>query len=177
MSNFESSWFIAGGWALDLYFGKETREHSDIEIAIFRQDQFHLKDYLKGWDFKKVVSHKMIQWKDEFLSLPVHEIHASNRDSGEKLEILLNESIEREWIFRRDGRIKLPHSSAWCYSKSGIPILNPAIVLLYKAKNTSEKDNHDFMIIKDFLTVNQKMWLRNAVHLQNSKHAWLEYLE
>jgi hypothetical protein len=31
MAAFQFPWFIAGGWALDLYIGRETREHDDIE--------------------------------------------------------------------------------------------------------------------------------------------------
>ncbi|MBP2242833.1 hypothetical protein J2Z40_003414 [Cytobacillus eiseniae] len=38
MENFNWSWFIAGGWAIDLHIGKESRIHKDIEIAIFRKD-------------------------------------------------------------------------------------------------------------------------------------------
>ncbi|WP_445326865.1 nucleotidyltransferase domain-containing protein [Solibacillus sp. FSL W7-1464] len=41
--------FIAGGWAIDLLIGKETREHKDI--AIFRKDQLNLKAYLKRMGF------------------------------------------------------------------------------------------------------------------------------
>ena len=47
MAKFNKTWFIAGGWAIDLFLGKETREHKDIEIAIFRKDQLNLKTYLK----------------------------------------------------------------------------------------------------------------------------------
>ncbi|MEH7135607.1 hypothetical protein V7090_21395, partial [Priestia megaterium] len=35
--------------------GRETRNHSDIEIALYRKDQLEIKAYLKEWDFKKVV--------------------------------------------------------------------------------------------------------------------------
>jgi hypothetical protein len=27
-------WYIAAGWALDLFRGEQTREHEDIEIAV-----------------------------------------------------------------------------------------------------------------------------------------------
>lgn len=45
MSGFNNSWGIAGGWAIDLFIGKETREHKDIEIAIFRKDQLYFKNF------------------------------------------------------------------------------------------------------------------------------------
>ncbi|WP_419893509.1 nucleotidyltransferase domain-containing protein [Oceanobacillus kimchii] len=43
MSDFNKDWFFAGGWAIDIFLGKETRDHPDIEIGIFREDQIELK--------------------------------------------------------------------------------------------------------------------------------------
>jgi hypothetical protein len=34
----EIPWWIAGGWALDLFMGRQTRAHNDIEISVFRGD-------------------------------------------------------------------------------------------------------------------------------------------
>ncbi|MEY8192214.1 nucleotidyltransferase domain-containing protein [Peribacillus simplex] len=56
MSGFNKTWFFAGGWAIDLFIGRETREHQDIEIALFREDQLYLKEYLKEWDFRVTYS-------------------------------------------------------------------------------------------------------------------------
>jgi hypothetical protein len=33
MSGFNKPCFFAGGWAIDLFIGKQTRPHQDIEIA------------------------------------------------------------------------------------------------------------------------------------------------
>ena len=27
-------WYVAGGWAIDLFLGRTTREHADLEIAV-----------------------------------------------------------------------------------------------------------------------------------------------
>ena len=27
-------WYVAGGWAIDLFLGEQTREHEDVEIAV-----------------------------------------------------------------------------------------------------------------------------------------------
>ncbi|MFF2448287.1 nucleotidyltransferase domain-containing protein [Neobacillus sp. NPDC058068] len=176
MSGFNKSWFIAGGWAIDLFIGKETREHKDLEIAIFRKEQQYLKDYLKEWEFKKVIKGKLHPWESEPLKLPIHEIHASNRLNGNKIEILLNETEDNNWQFRRDFRIFCPINSVWSNSEIGIPYLNPEIVLLYKAKNTREKDHQDFMKIKDYLDNKKKQWLRNALELHEPEHKWLQFL-
>jgi Aminoglycoside-2''-adenylyltransferase len=42
------SWGVAGGWALDLFLDRVTREHQDIEVAIFREDQLILQEYLSS---------------------------------------------------------------------------------------------------------------------------------
>lgn len=177
MAKFNKTWCVAGGWAIDLFIGKETREHKDIEIAIFRKDQLHLKRYLNEWDFKKVMKGEFYNWEDEFLELPIHEIHATHKLSGERIEVLLNDTEENYWKFRRDLRITAPLNLVWSVSETGIPYLNPEIVLLYKAKNTREKDHQDFFtIIKDMLNNKQKQWLRNALELHEPQHKWLELL-
>lgn len=102
MSDFKKDWFFAGGWAIDLYLEKETRNHHDIEIGIFREDQIELKKVLSKWEFKKVVKGEFISWNNEYLELPVHEIHAINNMNKQELEILLNESDADNWRFRRD---------------------------------------------------------------------------
>ena len=49
-------WFVAGGWAIDLFLGRETRNHQDIDIAIFREDQFELRRHLANWKWEKTVN-------------------------------------------------------------------------------------------------------------------------
>ena len=31
-------WWIAGGWAIDVYLGRQTREHADIDVSVLRAD-------------------------------------------------------------------------------------------------------------------------------------------
>lgn len=176
MSEFNETWFFAGGWAIDLFIGRETRQHQDIEIALFRKDQLNLKEYLKEWDFKKVIKGKFYTWENELLALPIHEIHALNKSNGDKLEVLLNETKDYDWRFRRDLRISHPLKSVWSYSDTGIPYLNPEIVLLYKVKNTREKDHQDFMATVGNLDVERRKWLQYAIKLHEPEHKWLQFL-
>ncbi len=55
MARFERPWFLAGGWAIDLFVRRVTRPHEDVEIAILREDQARIRDYLEGWELDKVV--------------------------------------------------------------------------------------------------------------------------
>jgi hypothetical protein len=50
MNSFAGDYWIAGGWAVDLHLGRQTRHHKDIEIAIDRVDQnllTHLPDLMR----------------------------------------------------------------------------------------------------------------------------------
>lgn len=178
LAGFERPWFVAGGWAIDLYLERVRRLHRDIEIAILRCDQFALWNYLQDWEFKKVVPGSdgpMVPWKEkEWLELPVHEIHA-RRSSGDPftLEILLNESSGKEWRFRRNSEIVLPLSILGLLSESGIPYLSPEVVLLYKAKNPNLQDEADFSAVHKVLDRERLVWLRRAIEACHPGHPWL----
>ncbi|WP_251040728.1 hypothetical protein [Bacillus sp. ISL-45] len=176
MSDFKRPWYIAGGWVADLYLGYVSREHKDIEIVVFREDQTFLKDYLGKWNIDKVEDHELKTWGMEFLHLPVHELHPSNKQSGARFEILFNETDGLEWVYRRDSRVKMPLTEVGSFTPSGLPYLNPLIVLLYKSKHIRPKDQQDFLIIYDKLSSKQKNWLSNALVLQDPEHLWLEKL-
>jgi hypothetical protein len=34
MEGADFPWFVAGGWAIDLFLGTRTRDHEDLEIAV-----------------------------------------------------------------------------------------------------------------------------------------------
>jgi hypothetical protein len=181
LAGFDKAWFVAGGWAIDLFIGRVTRTHEDIEIAILRQDQLALQSYLTGWKFEKVIPGQKMRrekWnQQEWLALPVHEIHARNAASDPSaLEILLNESSVDEWKFRRNLKITRPLSMIGLRSKDGIPYLNPEIVLLYKAKDPTRRDEADFENAVQILDTERKRWLKQALAVCHPGHRWLEIL-
>jgi hypothetical protein len=181
MGGFNRPWFIAGGWAIDLYLEQVTRPHNDIEIAIYRNDQLNLQSFLSDWDLIKVVPspemHNEVWSKGEYLELPVHEIRALRRndDPGE-LEILLNETRNDRWVFRRNQNITLPLSRIGIYALDSIPCLCPEIVLLFKAKDPMPKDEADFFRVFNKLNNDQCKWLFNAIQLCHPGHPWLTLL-
>lgn len=176
MSDFNGQWGIAGGWAIDLFIGKETRLHSDIEIALFREDQHALKKGMSDWTLDKVVKGELISWEKEWLTLPVHEIHGTHKLTGERLEVLLNETMDGEWSFRRESSITFPENSLFLDSTKGIPYLHPAVVLLYKAKDARKKDHTDFFAARNFLKIEDKDWLRQALQVHVPGHIWIPEL-
>jgi hypothetical protein len=178
MWNFQSDWFIAGGWAIDLYLGEITRPHADIEMAIFRRDQIALQNYLNGWLLQKSENAVLSTWsQNEFLELPVHEIHCYRETSEpQNFEVLLNERNDNEWIYRRNAKVKKSLTEIYLTTDSGIKFLRPEIVLLYKSKNPRAKDEQDFASVVKRLDVASKKWFENALAVGDSKHDWLRRL-
>ncbi len=178
MRDFKPSWFVAGGWAIDLFLEKETRLHQDIEIAIFRKDQAALHFHFDEWLFHKFVKGEPIVWhKDEWLALPTHEIHSFNETAQpSQIEILLNESNETEWIYRRNQEVRRSLNKVQLESDTGVKFLCPEIVLLYKSTNPLAKDEQDFQAVVKYLDLEQKEWLKEAIKICNSNHRWLQSL-
>ena len=184
LAGFSRPWFVAGGWAIDLYLNRVTRAHKDIEIAIIRSDQQALREQLKGWHFYKAMRGQGLEpWPDgERLELPIHEIHARHPTGDpprlpSTLEILLNEADGDLWRFRRNLAVTRPLPKMGLSSKQGVPILSPEIVLLYKAPAPRLFDEADFANTRDSLDAERRSWLRDALGLCHPGHPWLARLD
>ena len=55
-------WWVAGGRALDMFLGHETRKHDDIEVAVLRRDQLAFRDALAKWDVQIAHAGEYIPW-------------------------------------------------------------------------------------------------------------------
>jgi len=178
MRGFPRPWFIAGGWAIDVFLGRVTRDHGDVDVALLRRDQMDLRAHFAGWDLAKVVTGRREPWRaGERLELPVHEVHA-HREFGAPadVEFLLSESSGGLWVFRRNPRVTRPLSSAGMRSGSGIPFLAPEVVLLFKAKDLGPKDAADFDAAIVRLEAEPRAWLRGALDRSHPGHPWIARL-
>jgi hypothetical protein len=50
----EPRWWIAGGWALDLFRGTSTRPHTDLDVGVLRRDVASVLHSLSTWEVFKV---------------------------------------------------------------------------------------------------------------------------
>lgn len=172
-------WCVAGGWALDLFLGRATRPHADVELAVFRQDQSRLHEHFQGWKFTVRVDGRSEAWpQGESLELPLHEIHAySPDDPPQSIEFLLNERDDGNWVFRRNAEVVLPLDRAMVQSTFGVGALSPEIVLLYKAKAPRAKDEADFNAVRTAMSDESRGWLRSALLSCHPAHPWLSLLD
>jgi hypothetical protein len=175
----QCTWGVAGGWALDLFLDRVIRKHQDIEVAILRQDQLILQDYLssRGWSLEYVLNSKLISWpRAERLVLPIHEIWCRIGTGAAlgRIEVLLNECEGNDFVFRRDFRIRASIERAFIRSSSGIPVLAPEIVLLYKSKRAMDsKEQQDFSSMLNALDVERRKWLVEGIAAGDPRHPWL----
>ncbi len=180
MRGYLRSWYIAGGWAIDLYLNRKTREHEDIEVAILRQDQRELRSHLAGWQLNKAFPGRkgLRRWEEgEWLEHPVHEVHAFRKGwEPSSLEILLNDAAEDVWRYRRNPAVTRRLADMGGTSQLGIPILRPEIVLLYKAKVPRAKDEDDLHSVLEVLEHDARGWLRDAIGICHPGHPWLSEL-
>ena len=51
MCGFHAPWWVAGGRALDLWMGRQTRAHQDVDVAVLRADQKQLHEAFGDWNF------------------------------------------------------------------------------------------------------------------------------
>jgi hypothetical protein len=177
LAAYQAGWAIAGGWALDLFLGRPTRAHADVDVAIWRVEQASLRPALSDWAFAVVQGGRLRPWaKDERLELPIHEIHATRKHGTDVLEFLLNERDESDWMYRRDPSIRRDMNAAIRW-RERIPYLAPEIVLLYKSTAPRLTDEADFRAVAGALSSEQRAWLSGAIAVSSSSHPWRLALE
>jgi Aminoglycoside-2''-adenylyltransferase len=172
-------WTIVGGWAIDLWLGQQTRSHKDIEISILRDDIKIFQNSLTEIDFFCAGSGKLTALApNQTPEHAVHQVWCLDRTQQQwRLDIMMEPGTQEEWVFRRNPIIKRPRSKMTSKTPTDIPFLNPAGVLLYKAKHVRGKDEHDFDQVAQKLQPSDKDWLIGALQVEHPNHHWIERLK
>ena len=204
MNNMNAKWCFAGGWAIDLFLGKESRGHKDLDIVVFKNEIHEVISYMKtkGWRIETPTRQGFLPVTEENVSeleidnmwcmneaypldyLKVDEQGSCNfyqyeRDVQEVfdfLEVLLNSTEGGYFIYQQNPSIRLEMSRA-IFENNGLPYLAPEIVLLYKSKYLSEDNQADFDLVSAKLDSEQIKWLKEALTTEyGSDHPWVQAL-
>ena len=173
---FRQPWLISSGWALELFTGRVSRVHHDVDVVVPRIAVHDLQHYLvdRGWKLVLPLEGRLEPWLLGSSKKPQTQIHAHRE--GAFIDFLLTEMDTQTWTYRRDPRITCAAEKAFLQSQTGIPFLAPELVLLFKSKNTGtearSQDQRDFETVYPFLDVNRKSWLRRALTLTDPGHKW-----
>jgi len=172
LAGVEVAWYVAAGWALDLFHGAQTRVHEDTEIAV-PATYFH-RIASRFTDCRFCVPHdgELVPATDETLK-DSHQTWAWEQASGKwRLDVFREPHDGPTWICRRDEGIRRPYHEIIEFTPDGIPFLAPEIVLLFKAKAARDKDTADFHGVLPKLDRQRRRWLDDALGLVHPDHSW-----
>ncbi len=163
LSGVRAPWYVAGGWALDLFLGEERRPHSDLEIGVPADRFDEVARALRDFELLVVTEHQT--WVRD----PATEAW--------RLDVFREPSDGDTWICRRDPSIRLPYARLVERTADGIPYGRPEVILLFKAKRSyEEKNQSDFAALLPRLGGERRRWLREGIALVHPGHPWLDEL-
>lgn len=176
--DFPAPWWIAGGWALDLFIGQQSREHEDLDVEVLRRDQFALQRHLAGWDLQIAASGVLRPWRSGVeIEMGADSIWCRPAPEAPwALQVMFARAEGELWRYRRHQEITLPLDAIGLRTESGIPYLIPEIQLLYKARGRRPKDEADFALIRPLLSADQRDWLAAALRASDPHNPWLTSL-
>ena len=169
-------WYVLAGWALDLFIGRQTREHADLEIGVPADRFEEIRSALGAFEF--VVVGDGQAWPVAEETLRAHRQTWVREEDGPWHLDVVREAWDGEvWVFRRDERIRLPAPSLISRTTEGIPFVRPEVALLFKARAPRPKDTADFQLVLPHLDAAQRRWLGDALALTHPGHVWLKELD
>jgi hypothetical protein len=199
MSGFPAPWSLCGGWAVDAWLGRKSRDHGDVDMSVFAGDQRALFKYLDGWQLlahdaaweandderwwdgrRRLTAHSHIHARPPELTGPMPNGGIAKEEDGFSLEFYIDDRSGDDWVLLREPRISMPVRSAVRESPWGLPTIAPEALLFFKAGGASgidwprRRDKLDFNALLPELTPEQREWLRHAI--AKTGHPWLRQL-
>ena len=174
-------WYVAAGWALDLFLGGERREHEDLEIAVPNVRFGEVAERLAGLELFVVTGRGEVTPLAEARDRLEDTHQTWVREPGSelwRLDVFREPSEGNTWICRRDPSIRMSYTRLIERTDDGIPYGRPEVVLLFKARHAQrERDRRDFADVLPELGPERSRWLSDALALVHPGHAWLAELE
>ena len=193
MASYPGRWSMCGGWAVDAWLGRVSREHGDIDLSVFVDEQRALHEHLRDW---QLLAHDAAwepgggdQWWDgtRHLGFPSH-IHAraperagampkdgiATAEDGFFLDIQVDDRAGDAWIVNPDPEVSILFERGVLMSPWGLPTASPEVLLFFKARELRRRDKADFAALLPLLSGEQRGWLRDAILALG--HPWVREL-
>jgi hypothetical protein len=174
LAGIATPWYVAAGWALDLFRGTQIREHGDIEIGVPVARFAEVRARFRGYVLDAVGGGRI--WEDATPDVlaATHQTWLRDPATGGFLLDVFREPHDGDiWICRRDEAIRYPYSDIIHHTRDGIPYLVPELVLLFKAKRTRQKDQADFDATVPCMSPAQRDTLARLLARTHPGHSWL----
>ncbi|MFC3058582.1 nucleotidyltransferase domain-containing protein [Paenirhodobacter populi] len=172
-------WYVVGGWALDLWHGAQTRAHEDLEFSAPANQAQHYRTILSDLEFFAVMDGKLSSLAPA-ASLPadVWQQWGADMDAGcWRVDMMVDRGSPDLWVYKRDPSLTMQRAEAIRTTARGIRYLAPHIVLLFKAKQSREKDHDDFRNALPCLSSREKADLRQWLEILHHGHIWIDALQ
>jgi hypothetical protein len=181
LERMEAPWYVAAGWAIDLFVGEERREHEDLEIAVPNRRFDEVAAALVGLEVFVITGPAEATPLDEARDRlgETHQTWVREPATGLwRLDVFREPSDADTWVCRRHAAIRMPYDRLIERTHDGIPFGRPEVILLYKAKHARrERDQRDFADVVPLLEPDRRRWLAEALALVHPGHAWIGELE
>jgi GNAT superfamily N-acetyltransferase len=182
LTGLDVPWHVAGGWALDLWHGRQTRPHGDLEIAVARADLPAVHAQLAGGGFVMYTPtgdglHRLGPGGTG-LADDGHQMWVCEPDvPAWRMDVFCEPRDPDEWICRHDPRIREPYARMVGTTSDGLAYLRPEGVLLYKARHRLPKNETDLALALPRLDEAARGWLAAALALAYPDHPWRTRVE
>ena len=187
MAAFDRPWFLCGGWSVDAWLGRTTREHQDIDVAVFQEDQAVLyalmADRIPVGHDDTVDDSTQEPWAGRWLQMPAH-IHAKEPEL--EWDFQLCERDGTDLLLRRAPLHVLPLERATGMTDWGVPAFTPPAIVYYKAVAPTWRDSprgepraHDIAdceLLLPLLDQADRRWLAEGIGSVEPGHPWLPVL-
>lgn len=189
LNDADISWAVCGGFALDLFLGRDTRVHGDLDIAVPEENRRTIECFMlaQGWqvyEFRGMGKLRPLDggspsepgrnlmcvregcelvtfWPCDDPGMVLHEWHPVGIKTLNYMEFLFHE--------RQDGACLLGDGLSYPADKmylnrDDVPYLAPELVLRYKASQPERDANRaDYEHVFPRLTGEQRAWLLQAL--------------
>ncbi|MGA6205992.1 hypothetical protein ACPESR_14710 [Nocardia testacea] len=175
LSGVPPCWYIAAGWALDLFAGGLGREHGDLEIGVPRERFAEITAAFPGFEWDVVGDGRAWPFPEELENL--HQTWLREPETGiYRLDVFREPHDGDRWVCRRDPAITLPYNELILATDDGIPYVIPEVVLLFKAKARRPKDESDFLRVLPAMDRSRRSRLSEWLSRVHPGHPWLTAL-
>lgn len=173
-------WYVAAGWALDLFLGEERREHEDLELAVPNSLFDEVAAKLSDFEIFVITGPRRAaplgEARDQLEE--THQTWVRDPETQRwRFDLFREPSAGETWICRRHESIRMPYDRVIERTADGIPYGRPEIVLLFKARHYErEHDQGDFEAVLPQLEPERQRWLKASLDVVHPGHPWLDAL-
>lgn len=167
-------WAVAGGWAIDLWLGTQSREHHDVEVVIRQCDQqLVLAARSERWEMRCLdpPGSGWRTWGGHEVRPPAFQLQA--RADYMEFDLFTESLVDGAWIYRRDAHIHRPADEVIMVTGEGIPVVRPEVQLLYMSTTGDAKNQQDFELAHAHLPSADAAWLAQSLATTHPGHPWI----